>query len=219
MLGTHAVRETRLGKLPRQVLEKQNLFRSGCIPLLAKSPNLLMTCPVCGKASTCVHARRNTSALVDHMAGSDIFAGDGPGSPAPESALRAGSQQPEQAWRQEVVSRVQQHRARRRRPADPDALELDFSADSPHSFGTGQQDCPMPPPPERFAEILVPQKIARQSMVKPEPRVIRFPRPQPAYVPTIEEVRLDELEFAETATEILRFYVEAGPVSEVTESV
>jgi uncharacterized RDD family membrane protein YckC len=69
----------------------------------------------------------------------------------------------------------------------------------------------MPPPPERFAEILVTQKIARQSMVKPEPRIIRFPRPQPAYVPTIEEVRIDELELAAPAPENPRIFEAVGP--------
>jgi uncharacterized RDD family membrane protein YckC len=77
----------------------------------------------------------------------------------------------------------------------------------------------MPPPPERFAEILVTQNIARQSMVKPEPRVIRFPRPQPAYVPTIEEVRLDELELAAPAPESPRIFEAAGPEAVGPEAV
>jgi uncharacterized RDD family membrane protein YckC len=94
---------------------------------------------------------------------------------------------------------VQQHRARRRRPADPNALELDFSADTPHSFSAVPLDCPMPPPPERFAEIVF----------KEQPKIIRFPRTQPAYVPTVEEVRLDELELAELAPETPRI-VEAN---------
>ena len=104
---------------------------------------------------------------------------------------------------------MQQHRARRRRSADPNALELDFSADSPHSFGAEPGDCPMPPPPERFAEILV-----KQSTIRQEPRVIRFPRPQPAYVPTVEEVRLDELELAGPAPEAPRI-IEADPMEAV----
>jgi uncharacterized RDD family membrane protein YckC len=155
---------------------------------------------------------------VDHQADHEIFAGDGPElSPPPEDAVsRAGTQRPaaEIAWRQEVVSRVQQHRARRRRPADPNALELDFSADTPHSFGAGPLACPMPPPPERFAEIVFKQQ---------QPKIIRFPRTQPAYIPTVEEVRLDELELAEPVPEtprILEAYelVDASPptATEVT---
>lgn len=80
----------------------------------------------------------------------------------------------EPVWRQEIVSRVQQHRARRRRPADPNAPELDFTANEPFSFA---------PPPSRFAEI----------MVRPEPKVIRFPRPSVEALPAVQEVRLDEL--------------------------
>jgi uncharacterized RDD family membrane protein YckC len=95
----------------------------------------------------------------------------------------AGGRPSAEAWRQEVASRVEQHRARRRRPADPNALELDFSAE-PHSFSAGP-DHSMPPPPERFAEIVINQE---------PPKVIRFPRPQVPRIPTVEEVRLDELQ-------------------------
>jgi uncharacterized RDD family membrane protein YckC len=162
-----------------------------------------MTCPVCGKASPCVHVRRNTSALVDHKAGHEVFAGDEPRSAAViEAGSPSANQRPaaELAWRQEIVSRVQQHRARRRRPADPNALELDFSADSPYSFGAEPGEHALPPPPERFAEIMIPQNTVKQE----PPKVIRFPRPQPAYVPTVEEVRLDELELAEPVLETPR---------------
>jgi uncharacterized RDD family membrane protein YckC len=55
----------------------------------------------------------------------------------------------------------------------------------------------MPPPPERFHEIVIPQNMVKPVMGRPEPpKVIRFPRTQPAYVPTVEEVMLDELEQA-----------------------
>lgn len=66
----------------------------------------------------------------------------------------------------------------------------------------------MPPPPERFHEILV------KSNVKQEPKIIRFPRTQPAYVPTVEEVRLDELELADPAPETPRIFeaAETEPV-------
>jgi uncharacterized RDD family membrane protein YckC len=80
---------------------------------------------------------------------------------------------------------------------DPKALELDFSSDTPHSFGALASDRAMPPPPERFAEIIFRQGLAERETVRPEPKIIRFPRTQPAYVPTVEEVTLDELELAE----------------------
>jgi uncharacterized RDD family membrane protein YckC len=114
------------------------------------------------------------------------------------------------AWRREIVSRVQQHRARRRRAADPNALELDFSAE-PYSFGAEQQDGSIPPPPERFHEIVIPQNMVKPVMGRPEPpKVIRFPRTQPAYVPTVEEVMLDELEQAVPAPETPRIIMEAS---------
>jgi uncharacterized RDD family membrane protein YckC len=66
----------------------------------------------------------------------------------------------------------------------------------------------MPPPPERFAEIVINQE---------PPKVIRFPRPQAASIPTVE-VRLDELPPAEPSPVTPRIFevepeaaVELGP--------
>jgi uncharacterized RDD family membrane protein YckC len=173
-----------------------------------------MTCPLCGKATPCVHTRRSTAALADQDAHNDVYVADDR-APAPSAAaLRAvaGEQRSaaDPAWRREIVSRVQQHRARRRRVADPNALELDFSADTPYSFGVEQQDGAIPPPPERFHEIVIPQNMVKPVMGRPEPpKVIRFPRTQPAYVPTVEEVMLDELEQAAPAPEAPRIIMEA----------
>jgi uncharacterized RDD family membrane protein YckC len=122
------------------------------------------------------------------------------------------------AWRREIVSRVQQHRARRRRPVDPNAMELDFPAEAPHTFGAEPEDGTMSPPPARFHEIVIPQNMVKPVMGKPEPpKVIRFPRTQPAYIPTVEEVMLDELEDAAPAPDaprILEAYddpIDIGP--------
>ncbi|HZE81058.1 MAG TPA: RDD family protein [Candidatus Polarisedimenticolia bacterium] len=138
---------------------------------------------------------------MDHLADHDIFADEERALAPPVAPVRAvaGQQRPvaDQVWRQEIVSRVQQHRARRRRPADPNAMELNFPADAAHSFGMEPEDGLMPPPPERFHEIVIPQNMVKPVMGKPEPpKVIRFPRTQPAYIPTVEEVMLDELEAA-----------------------
>lgn len=177
-----------------------------------------MACPLCGKAVPCVHTRRNTSALVDHQADHDILAvvfpdDDKPiAPPTPPIRAVAGDVRPaaDPAWRREIVSRVQQHRARRRRPVDPNAMELDFPADGRHSFGIEPEDGRMPPPPERFHEIVIPQNMVKPVMGRPEPpKVIRFPRTQPAYVPTVEEVMLDELEQAAPAPEAPRITMEA----------
>ena len=165
-----------------------------------------MTCPLCGKAIPCVHTR-STAALADQH--NEVFAANDDqalASPAVPLRAVAGEQRSaaDPAWRREIVSRVQQHRARRRRAADPNALELDFSADTPYSFGA-EQDGAMPPPPERFHEIVIPQNMVKPVMGRPEPpKVIRFPRTQPAYVPTVEEVMLDELEQAVPAPEAPR---------------
>ncbi|MGZ4894954.1 MAG: RDD family protein [Candidatus Angelobacter sp.] len=148
---------------------------------------------------------------MDHQADHDIFAVDEQVLAPPAASVRAvaGEQRPaaDPAWRREIVSRVQQHRARRRRPADPNAMELDFSCDAPHSFGAEPEDAQMPPPPDRFHEILIPQNMVKPVMGKPEPpKVIRFPRTQPAYIPTVEEVLLDELEQAAPAPEAPRIW-------------
>jgi uncharacterized RDD family membrane protein YckC len=52
---------------------------------------------------------------------------------------------------------------------------------------------------------VIPQNMVKPLMGRPEPpKVIRFPRTQPAYVPTVEEVMLDELEQAAPAPEAPR---------------
>jgi uncharacterized RDD family membrane protein YckC len=155
----------------------------------------------------CVHTR-STATLADQHTHNEAFADNDEALAPPVAPLRAvaGEQRSaaDPAWRREIASRVQQHRARRRRAADPNALELDFSADTPYSFGT-EQDSAMPPPPERFHEIVIPQNMVKPVMGRPEPtKVIRFPRTQPAYVPTVEEVMLDELEQAVPAPETPR---------------
>ena len=138
-----------------------------------------MTCPVCGQAQPCVHvsprSRGNSSALLDSQ-----VTENGTGSPhlPSEGAIGSLGLAAGPVWRQEVASRVQQPRARRRRHADPNALELDFTADEPFSFT---------PPPARFAEIVV----------NPEqPKIIRFPRPAPEPLPAMQEISLDELQLA-----------------------
>ena len=67
----------------------------------------------------------------------------------------------------------------------------------------------MPPPPERFHEIVIPQNMVKPVLGRPEPpKVIRFPRTQPAHIPTVEEVMLDELEQAAPAPEVPRIIME-----------
>ena len=137
--------------------------------------------------------QRNAAALLDQEAFIDET----------EQAVTEKNSASEAAWRQEIASRVQQHRARRRQPADPRAMRLDFSADTPHSFGALASDRALPPPPTRFAEIvLAPSRV--QERPKPEPKIIRFPRTQATFAPVIEEVTLEELELAAPAPEAPR---------------
>ena len=77
-----------------------------------------MTCPVCGTNHPCAHTRTSTAVLSDP----EVF-----NSPAIAARGRADQEH----WRQEVITRVRQHRARRR-GFDPNAsLELDFTAAEP----------------------------------------------------------------------------------------
>src|SRR5579863_6828105 len=126
-----------------------------------------MACPVCGNSSPCPH-ERSTARVV---CGED--------SSVPLSVTIPGGAIPnhpdDEFWRQEVVSRVQQHRARRRRRFDPHAsLELDFQA----GMDSYTPEMQLRPP---------------RPVVKAEaPKIIEFPRPaslqpvaslHPVYVP------------------------------------
>src|SRR5262249_57696623 len=62
--------------------------------------------------------------------------------------------------------------------------EVDLSGEEPYSFAAEPLDAPLPPPPERFTEIVV-NTGAR--------KVIRFPRPTVAPLSAVEEVTLAEL--------------------------
>src|SRR4029077_7281958 len=189
-----------------------------------RSSESFMTCPVCGKPHPCAHGSahsrakaarewepgRNSSALIDRqvVAGSEPEAAQRNSAAAGSSATGTAT---ELAWRQEVVTRVQQHRARRRRPADPNAMELDFTADEPYSFAIEPRTSAMPPPPERFAEIFV------KPDVKPDqPKIIRFPRSRPVALPAVQEVTLDELDLAQPVPEMPRI-VEAQDAPRVIE--
>jgi uncharacterized RDD family membrane protein YckC len=112
-----------------------------------------MACPVCGNASACLHERARTAILIDPEFSDDTeqqfsrsldeqSAGERPRAErllehsASLAVAANGGPQPqiaaddEEYWRQEVASRVQQHRARRRGRVDPNAtMQLDFAGD------------------------------------------------------------------------------------------
>jgi uncharacterized RDD family membrane protein YckC len=92
-----------------------------------------MDCPICGIPYPCAHSAGNTSALRDHVVREDR-SGARPSQGVainPSSASELQRRADEELWRREVASRVQQHRARRRRRFDPNAsFEFDFPADA-----------------------------------------------------------------------------------------
>jgi uncharacterized RDD family membrane protein YckC len=99
------------------------------------------------------------------------------------------ARQDDEFWRQEVISRVQQHRARRRRPFEPHAnMELDFPA-------RGE--------PEEQKSSFRPPALPEQ------PKIIEFPRPvinRPIHLPPSYPREPEDFELAEpvnTAPRIL----------------
>lgn len=132
-----------------------------------------MTCPVCGKSYPCLHNRRNSAVLVDHEMVDYENLDDHARNPAAPLAASGEGVSPDnpggydaERWRQEVASRVQQHRARRRKRLDPNgslSLDLDFA----------------PPPAEVSPEPLdgEPPHLHRE-----------HPEPPPLIVPRTEEV-------------------------------
>jgi uncharacterized RDD family membrane protein YckC len=134
-----------------------------------------MTCPVCGKPYPCAHIHRNATVLLDPEI--PDAAGSGVVSSSQQdlargllAALEARSRAEGQPWRQEVISRVEQHRARRRRRFDPSAsLALDFPAEA------------NPVLPQREDELLQSAGSMEQQSPKPTrrlepPKIIRFPQ-------------------------------------------
>jgi uncharacterized RDD family membrane protein YckC len=83
-------------------------------------------------------------------------------------------------WRQEVISRVRQHRARRRR-FDPNAsLKLDFPAEAPLTIATAVADLPPSEPLQPVDEPVLHDGVLKSPSVgvtRTQPRkIIHFPR-------------------------------------------
>ncbi len=144
-----------------------------------------MTCPVCGTPYPCVHARTSTAV----QTGAEALS-----SPALEARNRADREH----WRQEVVSRVRQHRARRRRFDANASLELDFPADAALTIASAVADAPPAEAAEPEDETIlnVPPTVS-PAIARPQlPKIIRFPRPAAP--------ELDAVELAEPAPETPR---------------
>jgi uncharacterized RDD family membrane protein YckC len=178
-----------------------------------------MICPVCNKPCPCVHTR-GSQAVSDPDVVTPSLAGARPLSSA---AVDARSRADREQWRQEVVFRVRQHRARRRR-YDPDAsLDLDFPPDAALAFAPDvalefSRSEPMFPLPlsepeadepvesftigEGASEIDGAADVAEAEPEPPAPRkVIRFPRYAAVEPVIMQRPPIEEMELAEPAPE------------------
>ncbi|HEY6250774.1 MAG TPA: RDD family protein [Candidatus Angelobacter sp.] len=144
-----------------------------------------MACPVCGKSSPCAHEHTDATVAV----GADAYRAVEHDSTRPAVGIVAVGkfENPHRgAWRDEVISRVQQHRARRRKRYDPDGtMELDFPPGFDSSAATPAE-----------TELALPRPTVRS-----EPKIIEFPKPVP---PTFfSRERIPEPEDLELAGPVL----------------
>jgi len=117
-----------------------------------------MACHLCSGSYPCAHEVHTGVLVSTKGSAATELSLQGPAVRVP--ARSTGAERAlEEAWRQEVASRVQQHRARRRRRGDEDSLNLDFPADAVPSF------------------VSEPVMAEPEVVVRPEPpKIIQFPR-------------------------------------------
>ena len=143
-----------------------------------------MACPVCGNISGCAHQQTGATVLSDsepYPSAEQATARSGSGAVSGKLKIPEGA-----PWRDEIISRVQQHRARRRRRADPDGTMELFESGFDYSSEA---------PVER--EIARPKPAAKSEL----PKIIEFPRPVPS--PFFPRERIPDPEDLELATPIL----------------
>jgi uncharacterized RDD family membrane protein YckC len=165
-----------------------------------------MTCPACGGPYPCVHTRRNTAVVPDP----EILDGETQSLSPPAAEARNRAEQ--EHWRREVVSRVRQHRARRRR-FDPNAsMQFDFPAETALAVAPGLAEPLLPAFPPQAAGAAKHSGLEdtlQTEAARHQPRkIIRFPRHATveladALKPAISDREL-ELELAEPAPEAPR---------------
>jgi uncharacterized RDD family membrane protein YckC len=117
---------------------------------------------------------------------------------APSGKAAAPAADYDRRWRQEVISRVQQHRARRRKRGDSDAsLEFDFPVER-EEMNEPAYDEPTYVEPTQYLE---PEEPAYEEPAPPRvepPKIIRFPRSNTVQAgPLPQYDMVDELELAE----------------------
>jgi len=141
-----------------------------------------MACPVCGNASACLHERARTAVLIDPDFSEDSeqrFARSleerslderSLEQPASLAVAANGGPQPQTAlddeyWRQEVASRVEQHRARRRGRVDPNAtMQLDFAGDGVYAVPEIQHQPVAIRPPMRESTTSIKERVMAMVM-------------------------------------------------------
>jgi uncharacterized RDD family membrane protein YckC len=174
---------------------------TGCFPVSGDAPICLMTCPMCGKAQPCAHSRSNAAVALD----SGVL----------PSHQEVESRADQMYWRQEIVARVQQHRARRRRRFDADAsLELNFPAPKEEAISAeaSQQAAPANAPTPPVARVGrddaagAADRFSQNTVMPPaqQRNIIRFPRNVLPETALAVRPFVDELELAEPAPETPR---------------
>ena len=151
-----------------------------------------MTCALCGNPFPCVHNRRNIAVLLEETENHSADLAAEPLASHPHEDNR------QQHWRREVISRVQQHRARRRKRSDPDALELDFPAPEPldgyHGPAWGEPDGSDAMKEESL--FIQPEDTllsAQEVLLRPDPpKIIHFPVSPFTRLRTAEPLAADE---------------------------
>jgi uncharacterized RDD family membrane protein YckC len=137
-----------------------------------------MNCPVCGEQLPCIHGRKSAALLADEQIFSDAF----------HAASENADSYPArgESWRKEVASRVQLHRARRRRGGDTDAaMEFDFAAEE--ALAVTEEPVVRERPNRRDRPSREEGDPAVQQVVIPRTRkIIRFPiqSAAPGYAPS-----------------------------------
>jgi uncharacterized RDD family membrane protein YckC len=151
------------------------------LPVSGELHNPFMTCTVCGKAYPCAHSRRKTSALIAPGIPSSTDAAAARNLQGRLSPTEALDRAERERWRREVVSRVQQHRARRHR-FDPSAsLDLAFPAEDANMLDAevATEQEPVLAPLDDVDSTAHARSQARSSSRSGPLKIIHFPRQSP----------------------------------------
>lgn len=173
-----------------------------------------MTCSVCGKPYPCPHSRRSTSALLEATVAGSADVAAASSAPKLLSPTELLDRSERERWRREVISRVQQHRARRRR-FDPNAsLDLGFPAEDATTLGSqAAEEAPALPPREDESATTTGQPEPEPARSRP-PKIIRFPRQSALETTSSFRPPQEDLELAEPVLDTPRILDTPEPAPE-----